>query len=73
MDKGTPPETHSPMELLALAQLVRVEGCGVTEVPSHSGDMAGEVKLDKSHPMDAPNTSCSCRIPAPEDAAALTN
>lgn len=35
-------KSHSPMELLVLAPLVRVEGCGVADVPSHGGDMAGE-------------------------------
>lgn len=66
-------KSHSPVELLVLAPLVRVEGCGVADVPSHGGDMAGEVKLGKSQPMDSPNTSCSCQIPAPENAAVLTN
>lgn len=71
--KGPLLKSHSPMELEVLAPLVRVEGCGVAEVPSHGGDMAGEVKLGKSQPMDSPNISCSCQIPAPENAAALTN
>lgn len=58
--KGLLLKFHSPMELLVLALLVRVEGCGVKEVPSHGGDMAGEVKLSKSQPIESPNTWCSC-------------
>lgn len=58
--KGLLLKFHSPMELLVLALLVRVEGFGVTEVPSHGEDMAGEVKLGKSQPMESPNTWCSC-------------
>lgn len=71
--KGPVLKSHSPMELLVLVPLGRVEGCGGTEVPSHGGDMAGEVKLGKSQPMDSPNTLCGCQIPTPGDAAALTD